>query len=244
MLHSTSTLKIVPISSLLTDATMSQDVAPPHLPRDASDQDRVRAPFLDQIYLVHGIDLFRGGSGHMMRLGILPRMHVTTNFRYISTLPLEGMRDLWSLPFHDDAQLQALWDQQQQQAIDRRVTASRETMQRLGRRVQRWPLEEDNCCTTCAICLEEFAPRDQISELRCHHILHYHCASLYFTRADHRCPLCRESIENDTPSPRLRTASPLLSARHSSFSLRSFRHRMRSSELGGSRYRASRSRTS
>ena len=44
---------------------------------------------------------------------------------------------------------------------------------------------------SCAICLESLEENDQIRELRCGHVYHANCLSLWVERGHHDCPLCK-----------------------------------------------------
>ncbi|OCT51720.1 hypothetical protein CLCR_08914 [Cladophialophora carrionii] len=44
---------------------------------------------------------------------------------------------------------------------------------------------------SCAICLDSLEENDQIRELRCGHVYHAKCLSLWVERGHHDCPLCK-----------------------------------------------------
>ncbi|ETI22305.1 hypothetical protein G647_06379 [Cladophialophora carrionii CBS 160.54] len=44
---------------------------------------------------------------------------------------------------------------------------------------------------SCAICLDSLEENDQIRELRCGHVYHAECLSLWVERGHHDCPLCK-----------------------------------------------------
>ncbi|MCL7051527.1 hypothetical protein MKW94_016629 [Papaver nudicaule] len=51
-------------------------------------------------------------------------------------------------------------------------------------------------CKTCAVCLNEFAGKDTVRELRnCCHVFHSGCVDRWFYQNDQKtCPLCRTSL--------------------------------------------------
>ncbi|KIW67293.1 hypothetical protein PV04_06558 [Phialophora macrospora] len=44
---------------------------------------------------------------------------------------------------------------------------------------------------SCAICLDSLEENDQIREIRCGHVYHAKCLSLWVERGHHDCPLCK-----------------------------------------------------
>ncbi|KAJ1863940.1 hypothetical protein LPJ73_000390 [Coemansia sp. RSA 2703] len=45
----------------------------------------------------------------------------------------------------------------------------------------------------CPVCLEEFAPGNDLRVLSCHHALHLSCGDAWFTQGSNMCPICRQA---------------------------------------------------
>ncbi|KAJ1723568.1 hypothetical protein LPJ53_002091 [Coemansia erecta] len=45
----------------------------------------------------------------------------------------------------------------------------------------------------CPVCLEDFAPGNDLRVLSCHHALHLSCGDAWFTQGSNMCPICRQA---------------------------------------------------
>ena len=65
---------------------------------------------------------------------------------------------------------------------------------------------EDWGCAGCAICLEDFAPREPVRGLSCGHAFHDECLSRWLAHSS--CPLCRQRFRLGAAQPEARAAEP------------------------------------
>ena len=55
---------------------------------------------------------------------------------------------------------------------------------------------------TCSICMENFKEEDETSYMKtCHHLFHDECVRKWLLTYNHRCPMCRLSVDPSKNDP-------------------------------------------
>lgn len=105
---------------------------------------------------------------------------------------------------------EALWELAEFLGQVKPQTASKEDIERSGLEViQASSLEEyektervaSNCTEQCLICLDDYAPEDNLRVLTCKHAFHQSCVDKWLETGRNNCPACRsKGVENTSSS--------------------------------------------
>ncbi|THG22099.1 hypothetical protein TEA_014406 [Camellia sinensis var. sinensis] len=70
---------------------------------------------------------------------------------------------------------------------------SKATIDRLMKVVEFNSEGDDEKCTTCAVCLEEFREGTELTSMPCSHLFHHHCIEPWL-ESHNSCPMCRSVV--------------------------------------------------
>ena len=87
-----------------------------------------------------------------------------------------------------------------------RRPASKEAISNL----KKYKFKENTNCN-CAICLDKISEDTEVTELPCEHIFCTECINPWLKNENNNCPLCKKSIEDNTPNFHSKKSFPELS---------------------------------